>query len=709
MHGTYNPYLVTLSLVVSMLASYTALDLAARIRLIEVSGRRRHFWLMGGAAAMGVGIWSMHFIGMLAVQRPMAMGYDPWITGFSLVIAVVVAYFALYVTTQSELTRKGLALGGVLMGTGMAGMHYTGMAAMRMRPGVHYRPGLFIVSIGIAFVASWAALWIASTLHDSRSGRAVLKRCTAGLVMGLAIAGMHYVGMSAAEFAEGSVSRASSGISAGTLVLAISGFSVCGLVMTLILSVLDTEFNLLLFRSHQSLEDANQRLQVLATVDTLTGLSNRSCFMEQIEQRIAEAQQQATPFSLMFMDLDGFKTINDSLGHGAGDELLQAFAQALQVCVRSRDLVARLGGDEFVVLLDGLGQPKEVAPIATAVLERMQKDFVINNMPVRVTASVGIATYPQDGASVSALLKNADMAMYEAKQHGRNTFRFFNAAMSDAASRITMIYRGLGEALERDQFSMVFQPKFDGLQSRMVGAEALIRWHHPEMGNISPMDFIPLAEQTGQIRQISDWVIGEVCRQMKAWEKMGLPQVKVAINLSPEQLRQDRYAERVAHMVADAGIKPRWIMFEITETVAMREPEMAGEVIRQFQRAGFDIAIDDFGTGYSSMAYLQQFRAKELKIDRFFTSALDGKEGQSIVSAIIALAHSLHMTVVAEGVETLSQLKQLKGMNCDEVQGYLLGRPLTARDFESLMREQANETSIASEEVRTTLQLPAFA
>jgi diguanylate cyclase (GGDEF)-like protein len=520
---------------------------------------------------------------------------------------------------------------------------------------------------------------------------------------------MHYMGMSAAVFAEGSVCDAAKGISAATLVIVISVFSLCGLLMTLILSRLDAKFDMLLLRSNQSLEDANRRLQVLATVDTLTGLPNRSYFMERIEQRILYAHHHDIPFSIMFMDLDGFKTINDSLGHGGGDELLKAFAQALQSRVRSQDLVARLGGDEFVVLLDGLGQPKEVAPIAAAVLERMQKDFLIRNVPLRVTASVGIATYPQHGDTVCALLKNADMAMYDAKQHGRNTYRFFNASMSDAVSRVMKIYKGLGEGLEKNQFSMVFQPKFDGLRNKMVGAEALIRWHHPEMGNIPPMDFIPLAEQTGQITQISDWVIAEVCRQMRGWERMGLAKVKVAINLSPEQLRQEKYAERVTRMVADAGIEPEWIMFEITETVAMCEPEMARDVIRQFQQAGFDIAIDDFGTGYSSMAYLQQFRVKELKIDRFFTGALDDAEGQTIVSAIIALAHSLHMTVVAEGVETMAQLKQLKGMNCDEVQGYFLAKPLRASDFERFMRDHSDNPYEARGEVRVSSLLPALA
>jgi len=252
----------------------------------------------------------------------------------------------------------------------------------------------------------------------------------------------------------------------------------------------------------------------------------------------------------------------------------------------------------------------------------------------------------------------------------------------------------LGEALDRQQFSLVFQPKFDGQNKAMVGAEALIRWTHPTLGNIPPMDFIPIAEQTGQIVQISEWVIGEVCRKIKAWDKAGLSKVKIAVNLSPEELRLANYAKRVLQMVRACGVEPERIMFEITETAAMKEPETAAEMIRQFQRAGFDIAIDDFGTGYSSMAYLQKFKVKELKIDRFFIRTLDDEdlEGHVIIAAIIALAHSLNMKVVAEGVETPSQLEKLSTMNCDEVQGYLLGKPLSVSDFEHLLSRQTIKT-----------------
>jgi diguanylate cyclase (GGDEF)-like protein len=698
MHGSYNWYLVTLSLVVAMLASYTTLDLAARIRSIEAKGRRRFYWLLGGAVSMGTGIWSMHFIGMLAFRMPIELGYDVRITGLSLLIAVSISYFALHVVTSNELSRPRLVTGGVLMGLGVAGMHYTGMAALRMQPGIRYSPGLFFTSIAIAIVASWVALWIAFTLRDSSQRNVLMKRFGAGLVMGVAIAGMHYTAMGAAIFRSGSICGVSNGANTSWLAFAVTGSTLCILSVTLIVSMLDTRFDVHAYRMTSSLENANKRLLALATEDTLTGLPNRSSYMERAEQAIRQARNSGRPFTVMFMDLDGFKTINDSLGHSAGDKLLKAFSLQLVKCVRRDDTVARLGGDEFVILLQGLGLPLEVEPIAKGVIERMKGDLRIDGTPLRVTASIGIATYPQDGDSVEELLKNADIAMYDAKQSGRNTYRFFDASMSEASARTLQIYRGLGEALEKNQMSLAFQPKFGGLLQELVGAEALIRWTHPEMGDIPPMEFIPIAEQSGRVVQIGDWVIGEACRQIKRWEASGLPRVKVAINLSPEQLRQQDCVERVQTMVEAAGVEPERIMFEITETVAMRDAEQMAKVIHQFQGAGFDIAIDDFGTGYSSMAYLQQFRVKQLKIDRFFTKGLDGdgEEGLAIVSAIIELAHSLQMVVVAEGVETKSQLIKLKDLHCDEVQGFLLAKPLSSADFEDFIsrRLAASETRV---------------
>ena len=709
MHGSYNLYLVALSLLVAMFASYTALDLAGRIRSIHVSARKRFIWLLGGAISMGLGIWSMHFIGMLAFQMPIKLGYDARITGYSLLIAILISGFALYVVTRDELGKKRLAAGGVLMGLGVAAMHYTGMAALRMQPEITYSTGLFWASIGIAIVASWAALWIAFTLREGNQRYLLLKRCGAGFVMGLAIAGMHYTAMRAAMFHGSSMCEASNGVSTNWLAFTVTASTLCVLTMTLIYSMLDARYDLQEFQLKASLEraelsaslaDVNERLLTLATEDALTGLPNRSALIERLERAILEARRNGTTFTLMFMDLDGFKTVNDSLGHTAGDRLLKAFSRQLVQGLRHEDTVARLSGDEFVVLLERLSFQQDIAPIAEGILDRMQQDFMIDGTPLRVTASIGIAVYPGDGESVEHLLKNADTAMYEAKHQGRNTYRFFHAGMSEAAARTLAIQRGLVEALEKNYLSLHFQPKFRGPGREIVGAEALIRWQHPTLGNIPPLEFIPVAERTGQILPIGNWVIAEVCRHIKRWQRARLPLVKIAINLSQEQLRKSDYVEAVLRMTSEEGIEPEWIMFEITESVAMRDPQLTSEIIRKFQTYGFDIAVDDFGTGYSSLAYLQQFRVKQLKIDRFFTEGLDrhGQEGVAMVSAIIALAHALDMVVVAEGVETQTQLAQLRYLQCDQVQGFLLAPPLNAKDFESIILGKSRDLERNSED-----------
>jgi diguanylate cyclase (GGDEF)-like protein len=456
------------------------------------------------------------------------------------------------------------------------------------------------------------------------------------------------------------------------------------LILTLMLSRFDAHTSLLT----GAVSRLNGEILRLATLDTLTGLPNRSTLTERIERAINGSRRQHAPFAILFMDLDGFKTINDSLGHSAGDAVLSAFAQRLQQCVRAADTVARLGGDEFVVLAENLGSREAAAALAEAVLERMRRGMWADSQPLQVMPSIGIALYPHDGDTVETLLKHADAAMYEAKRAGRSTYRFFERSMNEAATRTLEIQSALHAGLAADLFSLEFQPKFHGGNDSLAGAEALIRLRHPRLGTLTPAEFIPIAELSGQIVPIGYWVARETCRRIRGWIEQGLPAMKVAINLSPRQLLQPDLVANMLEIVKAEGVACEQIMFEITETVAMQDAQKTVEMIHAFQASGFEIAIDDFGTGYSSLAYLQRFRVKQLKIDRFFTNGLDehGAEGSAIVSAIIALAHSLEMDVVAEGVETESQLGLLRSMSCDEMQGFLLGKPVSADDFGALLR-----------------------
>jgi diguanylate cyclase (GGDEF)-like protein len=692
MNGSYDGFQVLLSLCVAVLASYTALTLAGRIAAAS-AGLAQRVWLIAGASVMGIGIWSMHFLGMLAFSLPIPTGYAIGLTTASLFAAVAASYLALHVASRPILSWRRLILGGTLMAVGIIAMHYLGMEAMNMRPAIRYDIGLVLLSIVIALIASIAALWIAHALLGNNHKHFFAKRIAASLVMAVAIAGMHYTGMQAATFLPGSVCLAvvQGGLSSSWLAFVVGGASLGLLIVTLIISAMESRFAASQLQLSGSVDKLNLKLQHMAMVDALTNLPNRSNLISAAQQAIERARDQGRLCGILFIDLDGFKTINDSLGHDVGDDMLRAFAQRLRGCVRRTDLVARLGGDEFVVVLESLSNADDAGKTSAAICTAMQEDLVEDGMALHITPSIGIAMYPRDAEDVDVLLRNADIAMYESKQAGGNTFRFYEPALGTKAARTLNIQRGLQEAIKHDRFVLHFQPKFNGRTRQLTGAEALIRWQHPALGLIAPEEFIPVAERSGQIIEIGSWVMRNVCEHLRAWDADGTSPVKIAINLSPVQLRQPTIVQNMKGIADAAGIDPARIMFEITETVAMKDADLTARVIAEFHAAGFHTAIDDFGTGYSSLAYLQQFRVQQLKIDRFFTNGLDvsGAEGRAMVSAIVALAHSLNMEVVAEGVETSSQLDALRLLNCDQVQGFLLEHPLPADEFVAFLARQS--------------------
>lgn len=675
MHGTYDFWLVLLSFIVAALTSYTALDLSGHISQLK-RPILRHIWLIGGAIVMGVGIWSMHFIGMLALSLPITLGYDLYITGYSLVIAILLSYCVLQIVTREKLSFLHILSGGILMGFAIAGMHYTGMAALLINPGIDYDPTLFYTSIFIAIVAASAALWIVHSLNDRYQDYLFAKRISAAVVMGIAITGMHYTGMASAHFPVESISEADKQFNSQWLATTILMFTFGILSMRLMLS-------------RFMVSQLNTEIVRMAKYDSLTNLPNRPALIEKIESAIASSKRDRNMFAILFLDLDGFKVINDSLGHLAGDEILKTFAERLRDCVRRNDTVARLGGDEFVVLISDINSPADATQMADSILNRMRQGFWADGHPLQVMPSIGITLFPQDASTANELLKNADVAMYEAKRTGRGKYRFFETSMYDAANRNFQIQCVLHDALKCNYFSLHFQPKFRSDNKKLIGAEALIRLNHPDFGLLPPDEFIPPAERSGQIVQIGYWVMHEACRQMRSWRNSGLPMIKMAINLSPRQLIEDDLVTTMLEIVKSEHVSSEYFIFEITETVAMQDADKTTRRIREFKANGFEVAIDDFGTGYSSLAYLQRFRAKQLKIDRFFTNGLDEQdhESKAIVSAIIKLAHSLDMDVVAEGVETASQFEKLKSMKCDEVQGFLLGKPLSAEEFSKLMHQ----------------------
>ena len=687
--ATYDTALVVVSLLVAILASYTALDMAERINTTSNQhSTAARLWLAGGAVAMGVGIWAMHFIGMLAFRLPIALGYDAWITGLSLIIAVAVSGYALWIVSQPDLPLRRLLGSAVLMGIGIAGMHYTGMAAMRMRPGIDYDPTLFLASVAIAIAASAAALWIAFSLRKN-TPHVKAARAGASVVMGVAIVGMHYTGMAAANFREGAICMAANeGVGPGWLAVLIIVVTLAVLTIALLTSVLDARLESRTAKLARSLAEANEELTQMVLHDQLTKLPNRTLLEDRLSQAINKAARSSGHFALMFMDLDGFKAINDTLGHHIGDRLLMEVGRRLSNAMRAHDTVARLGGDEFVILVE-LGKAEDAMAVAEKVVEVVNLPFMVDDHELRVSASVGIAIYPEDGSTRHDLVINADAAMYHTKRSGRNGYNFFEPSMNANAHNQLQWLQDLRVALERKQFRLVYQPKFSLPDGPVLGAEALLRWQHPLHGVVGPDEFIGLAERSGLIIPIGAWVLDEACRQMREWLNLGHTDWKMSVNLSAVQFADPHLLDTVRSTLERHQLPPQCLTLEVTESTAMHDTQASLETLQQIADLGVEISIDDFGTGYSSLLYLKRLPANELKIDRGFVRDLsDGSEDAAIVSAIVALGRTLNLRIVAEGVETEKQQQFLASVGCDALQGFLLGRPMTPELFLQAVRAQ---------------------
>ena len=433
------------------------------------------------------------------------------------------------------------------------------------------------------------------------------------------------------------------------------------------------------------------RLNYMAQFDALTGIPNRQYFNDQLTRATARARRDGRKVTLLFLDLDGFKVVNDTLGHDAGDRLLKEVASRIQRSVRTGDVIARLGGDEFAVLLEGLNGPLEVETMANSLLALISQPYHIADRQLDITTSIGITMYPNDSADTQMLLKNADIAMYQAKENGRNNVTFFTERMHAELMEYHELERDIREALRLDEFHVVYQPKVNAHNRRLQGLEALLRWTSPTRGKVSPGTFIPVAEESGHIIPLGYWVLNLVCQTLKTWEEKDLPCVPVSVNVSARQFQQPDFHKRVAQILAAHGVDPSLIEIELTEGLVMEDSEAAQMELLRLKRIGLRISIDDFGTGYSCLSYLRRFPIDVLKIDRSFVMEIGvSQDGESIIDAIISLARSLRLETVAEGVETSEQLDFLLERGCHIVQGYLFGVPMEQPLVEPLLAELNN-------------------
>ncbi len=656
------------STVMAMFAAYVTLDLAR-----GVSSRHRFTaWrsLMSSALAFSAGTWATHFIAMAGDPLPFKLGYDGLLAFGSLLLALASSVIGVYLTARPHLGYGRVAAAALVLGTGVSAVPVLNLAALHLSHAPHWNPWLIAGGWTLACLCAGAALSIVAAQRRRVAQLGLAWQGGVALGLGAAIAIGNAAVLHAASVPLLTVSLAVGRTGAGTLsALAVLGVPAL-LALLLMVSVLEARFRKLLKRTRDEVKRAAQ-------TDRLTELPNRSMFEEGLQVAAIRADHLQHRLALLFINVDGLKAVNESFGQATGDAVLREVAQRLRTLAGTRDLVARAGGDEFLLMLEGNPSTKDAAHMTACVLSGMSELCRIEDHEISMSCSVGVALYPEHGTAAK-LIAHAAAAMRHAKRTGGGGHCFFEERMVAGAREQVELLQDLRRAIANRELELYYQPKIHAPSGQITGAEALMRWKHPQRGMVGPHIFIPLAERYGLINALGNWLIDDVCRQVHAWRDQGL-RMRVAINLSVHQLRQADLAERIVSALSRNNIDPSLLTCEITESAAMDDTRVTLQMIEQLSAAGVHLSIDDFGTGYSSLSYLRQLAAEELKIDRSFICDLEtSADARAIVDAVVKLAQALGLKVVAEGVETEQQQEILRRLGCNELQGYLFAKPMSA-------------------------------
>ena len=763
---------------ICLLACFTASALLSRAQ--KASSRQKLLWVGVASFEFGCGVWSLHFVAMLAFMPGLRVSYDLQTTIWSIVIAVAGGFGGFLTACSGRRSVPRIIGGAAILTLAICGMHYAGVAAMRLEGTFRLNPAMVAWSVGLSAAFCVAAVACMTELVS------VGRQAFVALLLSAAICSLHFVGMAAINLRLGLGPGLSGAlVGSGALALVVAASSIALVVLSLSLSIVDrllceracekvrlrqltaVSFEGLLIEKDGVVLDANTRmsefsgypvselvgrpiaslfaapwapdaseqllrracgapmpvellaqpidvernkataiavrdltarrdseaaLHRLAHHDALTGLANRLLLDLRMRQAFETPEPSVQRGSVLCLDLDRFKAVNDLLGHAAGDKLLVAVSLRLAALLRQSDTLARLGGDEFVILMPDAADMPSCQALAQRIVGRMSEPFELDGQQVVVGVSIGIALYPQDGRNGAELLRCADIAMYRSKEEGRGTYRLFESEMDAELQQRRALERDLRWAIEARQMALFYQPLVSCETGAIEGYEALLRWNHPTRGFVPPVDFIPIAEEGGLILALGQWVIETACATAAGWESP----LRVAVNLSPAQFKQTDLVARIMTVLAETGLKPERLEVEVTEGVLINDPERAISILSDLRALGVRISLDDFGTGYSSLSYLRQFPLDKIKIDRSFIVDVGQDERSApIVRAVVALAHSLGLTVTAEGVETQGQLDLLQGQSCNQVQGFLLGRPaplervqgVEAQDIRDLVEE----------------------
>lgn len=651
---------VLLAAMVAVLGSVLTMRLFSRVR--RAYGPRRFHWLFLSAVLGGGTIWTTHFVAMLGYELPFRHSYDLTLTIVSLVLAVTLTALGLFV---SSLSKQGpeIEAGGAILGIGIATMHYTGMAALNLEGTIQWNTTLVVASVLLGMIFG--------AIATNRIARPVTRFCKYGgaSALVLAICTMHFTGMGAMTI-----------VPAAGIVIppqAVSDAVLISGVLALMMILLATGASTYMIDQHTT-QEALDRYKHLALHDPLTGLPNRAYLNSRLAEIMQKQQDATSRIAIATFDLDRFKQVNDVHGHAAGDAVLRAVAENLSTRLRDGDLLARIGGDEFVAMRPDVFTRSAARKFADDILETCQQPIDWSGSTLHVGTSIGISIFPDDGDTADSLLGRADLAMYRAKTLGRNQVCLFDESMDETNRERSALTMDLRNAVANGELEVHFQPQNDTRTRAILGFEALLRWHHPERGTVSPAEFIPIAEETGLIVEIGEWVLRRACREAASWNEPYC----VAVNVAAGQLLQPDLPKIVHEALVDAGLSPSRLEIEITESGIIADQQHALHVIRQLKSLGIRIAMDDFGTGYSSLATLKNFPFDKIKIDRTFVEQVnENPQAAAIVKATIILGNSLNIPVLAEGVETDQHIAFLSAEGCAELQGFYFGRPTPGKDL----------------------------
>ncbi|EGH71083.1 putative bifunctional diguanylate cyclase/phosphodiesterase [Pseudomonas syringae] len=695
---SHNLFLVALAYGVACAACFATLDIADRVIQVDALKSRR-LWKALGALCLAGGVWAMHFISMLAFQAPLKIAYDLSITLISLLIVLITALVAMRALTVPELTLRRCLISAVVMGVGISVMHYLGMSAMRSTATQYYEPRMFALSILVAVLSSIALLTLPRHLRQYNGMFHQMFRYAVSLLLGAGLLTMHLMGMKALRLVipEGTELHGPATENSQQLGLTIAAIALLIIAGSISAAMADKKLqgkehdlqrvNALLTQ----LDQARVSLQQVAHYDPLTNLINRRGFNQIFAEKLQEHTYNNGMLAVMFLDIDHFKRINDSLGHDAGDELLKVIADRIRGATRVQDVVARFGGDEFCILLS-IPDYEEARHLAHRVMQKMKETIALAGRRMVMTTSIGIAVFPRDGSTCDELLKHADLALYQSKDKGRNGVNFFNPALKTKASLELQLEEELRNALrEGTGLQVYYQPIVDMRTGHVAKLEALVRWNHPHHGLLVPARFIGIAEANGLIAELDNWVLRRACHDLRTLHQEGLEQLIISVNCSALTLGRNELVEEVERALADADAAPGRLELEVTENALMGNISNTILMLKHIRSLGVSLSIDDFGTGYSSLAYLKRLPLDTLKIDRSFIIDIpQSPQDMEIVQAILVMAHTLRLKVVTEGVETQAQLEFLRQFGSDYVQGYMFSRPQPLERILPLAR-QMNE------------------